>query len=515
MVTGSFSGNANFGPGGPRTSQGSGDAFVARYSPTGTLLWFRDLGGTQTDAGLGVASDAAGNVYVTGSFQGQATFGTGASATLTALGQTDAFALKLDSSGAFQWVHDFGGTLASAAGNSITCVKGNVYLTGQFSGLVDFDPRQSNVTLQPDNGSAAFASKLDSSGNFLWAAAVNVDDGAVGRGIAVDGNGHVFVTGSCHNLTEGFVTELDGTGNSNAVAPLNSLWTSLFTGANATDSGTGIAVDGNGNVYVTGSFQGTTTFGVGFRTNPSSITLTAVGGGPNFSNAFVSKLDSYGDFLWVSPIGGTTATGKGTISAAGNSIAVDSSNRVYVTGIFQGTNRFGSTVLTSAGAPNGFVSALDCQGNFLWSRQMGGQNASATGTAVAVDGSGNVFAAGSFTGNVNFDPGLSNRSLPAPGTNFFLAQLTQTAIMGSVTDQNVGVPGVPVQLYASTDTRIGNSDDRLVETTVTDSKGNYQLIWWPTGCSIIWSSAPRLVCRLPNRAPPPAPTVRARPLCSR
>ena len=109
VVTRYFSGNANFGPGGPRTSQGSGDAFVARYSPTGTLLWFRDLGGTQTDAGLGVASDAAGNVYVTGSFQGQATFGTGASATLTALGQTDAFALKLDSSGAFQWVHDFGG----------------------------------------------------------------------------------------------------------------------------------------------------------------------------------------------------------------------------------------------------------------------------------------------------------------------------------------------------------------------------------------------------------------------
>src|SRR5205823_1936140 len=101
------------------TSAGGSDAFVARYSPTGALLWARSAGGTGNDQGSGIAVDLAGNAYVTGSFSGTADFDpSAATSNLVSTGSLDAFAWKLDSQGNLAWARKLGGT-GSDAGNGI------------------------------------------------------------------------------------------------------------------------------------------------------------------------------------------------------------------------------------------------------------------------------------------------------------------------------------------------------------------------------------------------------------
>jgi hypothetical protein len=137
LVTGSFQGAVDFG-GGPLTSAGSTDIFVAKHSGTdGTHLWARRFGGASFDGASGVAVDGAGNVLVTGSFQGTVNLGGGP---LTSAGSTDIFVAKHSGTdGTHLWARRFGGT-SSDGGVPDVAVDGagNVLVTGSFQGTVDF-----------------------------------------------------------------------------------------------------------------------------------------------------------------------------------------------------------------------------------------------------------------------------------------------------------------------------------------------------------------------------------------
>ena len=104
----------------------------------------------------------------------------------------------------------------------------------------------------------------------------------------------------------------------------------------------------------------------------------------------------------------------GASDDAGNSIAVDASGKVYITGIFQGTADFdpgpGVFKLTSAGNNDIFVNKLDASGNFVWAKSMGGP-AYDHGNSLTVDAAGNVWSTGSFEGTVDFDPGIINYNI--------------------------------------------------------------------------------------------------------
>ncbi len=376
VVAGSFSGTA-----GGLVSQGGSDAFVLQYSTAGALLWAHDLGGKQNDAVLGVATDASGNVYLAGSFQGQASFGVGTNATLTAQGQTDAFVVKLNSSGTFQWAHDIGGPLAFDAADSIAVdPAGNVYVAGLFAGSTNFDPRQSNFTIAAATVNEGFVAKLDTNGNFLWAHDLGASVGG-NNSIAVDAGGNTYVASDyipLHAVSQvGIVNKLDTNGNV--------LWTTTTLGAGFVP-GDAVAVDAAGNVFITGKFAGSAVFG--------STTLTAVGN----QDAFVAKLDNAGNFLWTQAIGGPAAVDTGA------GIAVDVTGNVYVTGAFSATSRFSNFTPTALGSSDAFMTKLDTSGKFLWVRDAGGSKASASGAALAVNAAGNIYAAGSFSGTVNFDP---------------------------------------------------------------------------------------------------------------
>ncbi|HEV7351294.1 SBBP repeat-containing protein [Telluribacter sp.] len=264
-VTGYFYGSATFGST-TLTSSGIYDVFVIKYNSSGAVLWGQQAGGGNSDVGYGIAVDGNGNVYVTGYFQGSATFG---STTLNAYGGNDVFVAKYNSSGAVQWVQPAGG-VSTEQGRSIAVDgNGNVYVTGSFQGGATFG----FTTLNPRGSNDVFVAKYNSSGEVQWAHQAGGTDYDEVQGIAVDGSGNVYVSGTFYGSATFGNSTLTSIGGADVfVARYNSSgvvqWAQQAGGADG-DVGRGIAVDGNGNVYVTGNFWNTAAFG--------STTLTSSG----------------------------------------------------------------------------------------------------------------------------------------------------------------------------------------------------------------------------------------------
>ena len=428
-TTGSFAGTADFDPGPGTTnltSAGSTDIFVSKLDASGSFVWAVRMGGTGIDVGYWLAVDGSGNVYTTGYFNGTADFDPGPGTTsLTSAGSADIFVSKLDASGSFVWARSLGGT-GTDVGNSVAVDgSGNVYTTGFFNGTADFDPGAGTANLTSAVNFDIFVSKLDASGSFVWARSLGgtVDD--YGNSVAVDGSGNVYTTGffggtvdfdpgpGTTNLTsvggkDIFVSKLDASGSF--------VWARSL-GGTSDDTGYWLAVDGSGNVYTTGIFQGT----VDFDPGPGTTNLTSAGS----NDIFVSKLDASGSFVWAVRMGGTG-------NDVGFSVAVDGSGNVYTTGFFVGTVDFdpgtGTTNLTSAGGGDIFVSKLNTSGSFVWAVRMGG-TVDDIGNSVAVDGSGNVYTTGTFRGTVDFDPGTGTTNLTSAGSDdIFLSKLGLAAL---------------------------------------------------------------------------------------
>ncbi|HLC83891.1 MAG TPA: SBBP repeat-containing protein, partial [Bacteroidia bacterium] len=179
--TGSFQDTIDFNPGSGvynLVGQGNSDAYISKLDVAGNFVWARCYGGNAASGiycaeSRAITTDAIGNVYTTGYFLGTVDFDPGAGiANYTAgLGGT-MYLLKLDAAGNFVWVKIFSGTVnAATIGHSIEIdLNGNIYTTGRFqNGTVDFDPGSGTINLTPAGSSDMFISKLDVSGNGIWA----------------------------------------------------------------------------------------------------------------------------------------------------------------------------------------------------------------------------------------------------------------------------------------------------------------------------------------------------------
>jgi hypothetical protein len=289
--------------------------------------------------------------------------------------------------------------------------------------------------------------------------------------VKVDPAGNTYITGSFTGTVSFGGFTLTSLGQTNAfVAQINRAgfvtWAKRMGSANPFDGdfGRGLGIDAAGDVYVTGFVSAQADFG--------PFTITPVGG----RDAYVTKLDNNGHFLWVKDFGGNgndlgqnvavdaagnaVATGSFqgsatfggvTLTSAGSndiyvakldpsgnvswaksmggsgdddgfSVALDASGNVYTTGIFSATATFGATTLTSAGATDIFVVKLDASGNVLWADPFGGPGLD-NGTSIAVDNSGNVYLTGDFVGTAQFGS-VSLTSLG--GDDAFIARLDGT-----------------------------------------------------------------------------------------
>jgi hypothetical protein len=432
-TTGYFQGTADFDPGAgvaQLTSLGEHDIYLTKSDPSGNLFWAKRIGGLGQDFAQAIRIDATGNIYLAGGFADTVDFDPGVGVTnLKATGTVSIFVSKLDANGNLLWAKTMEGSeLGYVTGIEVDST-GNVYTTGEFSQTVDFDPGAGSTLLTSSGETDIFVSKLDSTGNFVWAKSVGGNFSDSVKALALDTSGNLYITGDFQgtadfdpgtavvNLSAGssasaaFITKLDGTGNL--------VWSKQLGGLGASIGGSrvfsyAIQVDNTDNVYTAGSFFGTADFDPG----AGITTLT----GTEFSeDIFISKLDATGNFVWVKQIGNSGAD-------AAIDLRVDSASSLYVTGRFSGTVDFdpsaATKALTSAGQGDVFVGKFASDGSLLWVKGMGG-NATDIATGLHLDQVGSVYTVGYFRGSADFDPGAAAALLEGGTTlNFFLSKLS-------------------------------------------------------------------------------------------
>ncbi|MFN8323754.1 MAG: T9SS type A sorting domain-containing protein [Chitinophagales bacterium] len=429
VIPSNFSGTYDFDPG-PGvtnlTSVGGIDAFIIKYDATGNLVWVRRFGGAGNDIAFLGTSDDAGNIYVTGTFQGTADLDPGVGiVNFTAGSTTDVFVMKLDPNGNFVWAK----TMGQVTMKAIKVTKlGEVYTTGYFTGTLDFNPGAGNLNLTSNGSNDIFIWKLDSNGNLAWAKNIGSvgDDNALS--LAVDTAGNAYSTGKFQstvdfdpnaglsNLTsvggyDVYVAKYSSTGNL--------VWAKNIGGTDG-DTGNSMVLDSRSNIYITGNFN----LACDFDPGAGTYNLTSNGS----SDIFIWKLDLNGNFIWAVNIGSQFAD-------APNSIALDRQNNIYTTGDFSGVADFnpgaGVFNLTPKGLGDIFISKLDSLGNFIWAAGMG-DNYSDVGTFIYIDNTNSIYLNGQYRDTVDVDPSANSYNLISGGTQTFMAKYNQRGVFGYI-----------------------------------------------------------------------------------
>ncbi len=379
------------------------DIAVSDQALLGNRSWSTRFGDELNQNAHAAAVDSTGNLLVTGEFAGSMNLGA-TCGTLTSAGGLDVYLIQFNSSGNCLWAKQFGDEVNQYGRAVAVDSANNVTIVGYFYGSVDFG---GGPLVSPDPGTDIFVAQFDSAGNYRWAA--NYGDAAnqYARGVAVDSERNIIVTGDFLGSVDfgaGPVTSAGGTDI--FVAKFSStgdyLWASRF-GDPADQTGKAVAIDSANNVVLVGSFKGSVNFGGG------DLSST----GPNDSDIFVAKLNSNGEHLWSRKFGDSS-------NQYGEDVAVDSTGNVAAVGTFAGTVNFGGAPLSTTGPADSdvFVVKFTSTGDHSWSKKFG-DSANQFGTGISIDVSNNVLLTGYFYGNIDFGGG----PLPSAGlTDVFLAK---------------------------------------------------------------------------------------------
>ncbi len=338
--------------GGNITNTSSSDIVLAKYSSAGVHKWSEKLSGTGNGSATSVAIDSSGNIFLTGSFTGSVDFGGGP---LVSLGVQDIFLTKYSTLGVYSWAKRFGSTDSDIGYSVAIDPGGNVLLTGTFRGNVSF-------------GGAT----LISAGTFQTPYFPGSPDVFLAK----------FTTGGAHT------------------------WSENFTNNTAGDEGFSIASDAASNVYVTGYYTGTIDFGGGI--------LPQFGG----SDIYLAKFNSAGTYQWANHYGGTGAD-------RGQALAIDASGNVFLSGIYSATGNFGGTSITAAAGFDVFLAKYSTGGALSWVKGFGGANG-ALPYSVQVDSASNVVVGGYFTSPINVGGTVLSS---AGGLDAFIGKFTNAGIL--------------------------------------------------------------------------------------
>ncbi len=294
------------------------------------------IGGTLNDYVQSTAVDASGNIYIAGGFSGTVNFNpNGTASNRTSLGAFGAFFAKYTNTGALAWVDQIGSSGDDQVYAITIDASGNVYVTGYFNGTVDFDPGAGVTNLASAGAADIFYGKYSSAGALTWAAV----HGSIGD-----------------------------------------------------DAGWAIKVDGSGNVYTTGYYNGTVDFDPGTGTNNQ----VSVGG----DDIFLLKVAGTGSLpvlSWVESFGST-------LSDRGIGIDLDNAN-VYISGFYSGTINFGPGTTTSnatnLGGEDAFFAKYATSTGLLqwWATVRSSTDDWAS--SIVVSGT-NFYIAGAFSGSASF-----------------------------------------------------------------------------------------------------------------
>lgn len=360
IIAGEYLGTVDFDPGPgnyslPAASPGFWDAFILKLDSVGNFVWAGRFGATLDDYINSIDLDADGNIYITGLFANTVDFNPAIDTyTMTSAGKDDAFICKLSKHGIFQWAHRLGGPEDDQANSISVDAIGNVYIIGEYRATVDLNTGPlTELHTATDSGLDIFVLKLESAGNFIWANSIGGKDAEHGMTIKVDNSGNLFLAGAFKDSVDFdsgpgetilyepgrgdiFVARYDTSGIL--------VWVKQI-GSSDFDIALSIDADANGNVYTTGYFMRATDF------DPGTGTFILDPGSVYHADAFISKLDYNGNFVWAERIGGAG-------SDYGRSIAVNPTGNIYACGFYEMASSFNSspfTYLLSAGWSDCYV----------------------------------------------------------------------------------------------------------------------------------------------------------------
>ena len=274
-------------------TRGSADLYIAKQSAAGSLLWVRNFNTQGSTDGLDLTLGPMGDIYVADTFRGRVDMDPGPGESEISSSDGSGFLLSLDSEGNFRWVRNFDGQPSSIGYSS----GGTVHLAGTFSLTANFDPGRTDTELTARVGFIeTFLLRHSSAGTFEGVEALENDASSSNSTIAA-GDEVIYLAGA----TAGgrYLARFSAAGGQQ--------WISYFGGSGLLPIE--IAIDRDGNVYMTGSFSGTWDFDPG----PGTVIHTSVG-----VDAFIAKYDSGGGLDWVVPL-----VSDRTGTERGNEIAVD------------------------------------------------------------------------------------------------------------------------------------------------------------------------------------------------
>lgn len=317
-----------------------------------------------------------------------------------------------------QWVNRIGGTGMDRSHATAFDNNGNMYITGIFTGTVDFDPGLGTANLTAGGTRGAYLAKYSTSGDYIWAISIGGTGENSGNALSVDASGNVAIAGEFSGTTDfdpgaGTTSRTASTGGSMFLARYSAAgalqWVNTI-GANS--RGSALSQDAAGNLYISGIFYGTADFDPG----PGTTNRMDTDG-----NLYVAAYSSSGAYIWVKNL----APNLGSLFV--NTLALDKTGNIYLSGEFTGSTDFDPSSATATMAAIGyqdiFLMKLDKIGNFKWANHMGCPVNVNTGKAIAVDKWNNVTVTGMFYNTVDFDPGPGTANLASPGNyNIYLAQ---------------------------------------------------------------------------------------------
>ncbi|WP_158267613.1 SBBP repeat-containing protein [Adhaeribacter arboris] len=381
---------------------------LAWGQPEQKFQWAKQGGGLSFDEGSSIGVDAESNSYVLGTFSDTARFGT-FTVTPTPLvigfSKDAVFMAKYDPKGQEVWAIKVSDSNLDFGNDMAVDDLGNIYVTGGFSGTVQFG----TTTLISNGYGDMFFAKYDTNGSFIWAKKGGGSSFTIANSIALDGSGNSYVTGYFRaNAVFGAFT-LTSLGRDDAFlvkydADGDVLWAKSAGGKAGTGSteGTDAVVTLAGDCFFTGFFYGQATF--------DAVTLTGSNSPELKKDVFLAKYDSDGNVRWAQKI-----SNPGEDTPGG--LAVDSAGNCYATGDFVGSATFDAITLTSYGAEDAFLVKYDPAGKIIWAKNQGGP-ASDKGIDLAFQ-KGKIYVTGTFTGTAVFQ----NTVLTSKGgSDVFLGQ---------------------------------------------------------------------------------------------
>jgi len=389
-VTGSFKDTLMF-PADTLASRGNSDIFWAKYSPAGQFLWAGSAGGSDADQGTGIAIDGSGNVYVSSTFYDTISFGND---TFIARGLSDLALCKYDKNGTKIWAHTWGSVYPDESSKLCIDKNNNIFYIGVFADDGASPPSYGsitfgNFTFASNGGGDIFLVKLDSNAVPLWATHAGGKFGDGPSDVAVDSLGYIYLTGYFDAPWADFVNKRVYSKN----GPFNDMFIAQYD-----STGYPLWVRGAGGDYPTAgaglavdAMGNSYIAGAGAVASPIKFDNNIV---LNDARSFIVKYSFTGDLLWAHKV---------YISSNGynSDITIDNENNIYTTGFFSPTMVFGGDTINVPGSDI-FVNKYNNNGDPIWTREPQGIGAT-RGAAITLDKDHNVLVGGTDGATENFD----------------------------------------------------------------------------------------------------------------